>query len=343
MDTAPLTNPEPKNVGQTELENGDEEEVVEVTGTEPDEVATAAPETAPLTMVRESEPRSDSHDNSDNHTIETRILIPKKADTAPLENPRLQVAYLCHVGGVRDRNEDACLVFDAQMGGHFQQLPFGLYLVADGMGGHINGHEASNMAIRIAARQIINRIYLPMLQEMGNPLQTPVQEVLVQAVESANEAIFDPDPEIDGGTTLTIALVIGQRLHVAHVGDSRAYLLRDGKLEAITEDHSLARHMQDVGDMHGDEQTFYNIRHVLLRAVGQGDELEVDTYTLRLPQHGRLLLCSDGLCGLISDDEIENIMQQTEGLVETTESLFQAAMTAGGYDNITAIVVDFNL
>jgi PPM family protein phosphatase len=339
-ESAPLTNSENENmdhetVDQTAIESEQEEEVAHAAEQE----ALTPPDTAPLTMVREAEQPADEQGKT---TLETRILTRKKMETAPLENARLQVAKICHVGAVRDRNEDACLVFDVQMGGHFQQLPFGLYIVADGMGGHLNGHEASNKAIRIAARQIVNRIYLPMLQEMGNPQQTPVQEVLRQAVEAANEAIYDPDPELDGGTTLTIALIIGRRLHVAHVGDSRAYLLRDGKLEAITEDHSLARRMQAVGQMSGDDQALYNVRHVLLRAVGQGEDLEIDTYTLRLPQHGRLLLCSDGLCGVISDAEIEQIMGQTESLTGTADALFQAAMTAGGYDNITTIVVDFS-
>jgi PPM family protein phosphatase len=113
-----------------------------------------------------------------------------------------------------------------------------------------------------------------------------VQEVLTQAVEKANDAILALIPELDGGTTLTIALIIGRRLHVAHVGDSRAYLLRDDQLEQITDDHSLVRRLQDVGQLPSDDEILYNMRHVLLRAVGQGDELEVDTYTLRLPSQG---------------------------------------------------------
>jgi PPM family protein phosphatase len=294
-------------------------------------------DTAPLTMVRERD-----IDGQDETISETGILIEKRAESASSENPQLLAAHVTHLGAFRERNEDSCLILSAQLGGHFQQLPLGLYMVADGMGGHRNGHEASNLAIRVAARHITNRIYLPMLQIASGPLQTPVQEVLVQAVEAANEAIFDPDPELDGGTTLTIALIIGRRLHVAHVGDSRAYLLRDDQLEMITDDHSLVRRMQEVGQLSDDDETLYNIRHVLLRAVGQGDELEVDTYTLRLPSRGRLLLCSDGLSGMITDAEIEEILRQEKPPAQTAASLFQAAMVAGGHDNITAVVVDFD-
>jgi PPM family protein phosphatase len=338
-DTSPLNEPEQINQAlpdrdQTELDNAGGDNVVEETAvSSPDSL-----DTSPLTMVRES-----SANNNDETTLETRILVDRQAETTPLENPRLESAQISHLGAIRDRNEDSCLTMTTLMSGHFQQLPFGLYIVADGMGGHLNGHEASNLAIRIAARQIINRLYLPMLQNTGSPLQTPVQEVLIQAVEDANNAIFDPDPELDGGTTLTIALVIGRRLHVAHVGDSRAYLLRDNRLELITDDHSLARRLQDVGQLPADDQAYYNIRHVLLRAVGQGDELEVDTYTLRLPAQGRLLLCSDGLSGMIANSEMEEILCQESPPTETVDILCQTALAAGGHDNITAIVVDFEL
>jgi PPM family protein phosphatase len=333
-DTSPLTEPEKNRQDMQEPDRTDAGDNMEETAAS----HANSLDTAPLTMVREPEA-----DGQDETITETGILIEKRAGTAATENPRLQATYTTHLGAFRDRNEDSCLVMSAHLGGHFQQLPFGLYMVADGMGGHRNGHEASNLAIRVAAHQVTSRIYLPMLQSTGGPLQTPVQEVLVQAVAAANDAIFDPDPELDGGTTLTIALIIGRRLHVAHVGDSRAYLLRDDQLEMITDDHSLVRQMQEVGQLSDDDESLYNIRHVLLRAVGQGDELEVDTYTLRLPPRGRLLLCSDGLSGMITDVEIEEILRKEGSPAQIADSLFQAAMVAGGHDNITAVVVDFDL
>jgi PPM family protein phosphatase len=305
-----------------------------VTGSSPAQ----PPDTSPLTMVREP---GETQDGSTR--IETRILTQRQAETAPLGSPYLGAAQISHLGAIRERNEDSCLAITSQIAGHFQQLPFGLYMVADGMGGHMNGHEASNMAIRIASRHILSNLYLPMLQDASSPLHIPVQEVLVDAVEKANDAIYSPDPEMDGGTTLTIALILGRRLHIAHVGDSRAYLLRDEELEQITDDHSLVRRLQDVGQLTGDDELLHNMRHVLLRAVGQGDELEVDTYTLRLPVNGRLLLCSDGLSGMITDGEIEEILRRAGSLTETADTLCQAALQAGGHDNITAVVIDFDL
>lgn len=253
------------------------------------------------------------------------------------------VAKRCFKGAVRERNEDSCLVFTSETGGHFPILPFGLYVVADGMGGHKNGHIASKTASRIAARQVIERVYMPLLQVESVPSSTPIVEVLEDAVESAHRALYDPTEQADTGTTLTVALVLGRRLYVAHVGDTRLYLWHNDKLEKVTTDHSLVQRLQDVGQLTAEEATFYQYRHVLLRAVGQGEDLAVDTYTRRLPKAGKLLLCTDGVSGLIPEFEIGMILQQDKPADDIAEELMDAAMDAGGYDNITAIVVDFQL
>lgn len=261
-------------------------------------------------------------------------VVPGKQDAM------LSVAYRCSLGAVRQRNEDSCLVFSSGAGGHFVMMPFGLYIVADGMGGHANGHVASKTASRVAARYILERIYLPLLHDDGSLNQTPIQEVLVNAVQAANTAVFQANLDSDSGTTLTIALVLGRRLHIAHVGDSRLYLLADEEFQAITNDHSLVQRLQDVGQP-ADDVTYAQIRHVLLRAVGQIEEVEVDTYMRLLPRDGKLLLCTDGLCGPVTDKEMHAILEKDISLEQMTDELTDAAMEAGGYDNITAIVVDF--
>lgn len=277
---------------------------------------------------------------------EKLITIGKRVDVLSTDDkePVLQVAKRCHVGAIRERNEDSCLIFTSDTGGHFSLLPFGLYIVADGMGGHKNGHVASKMASRVAAKHIINRIYLPLLEQReGTAMQTPIQEVLTDAVQAAHETLYDPDPDKDSGTTLTAALILGRRLYVAHVGDTRVYLQADGKLEVITNDHSLVQHLQDVGNLSAEEATFYQYRHILLRAVGQEEEIEVDTYMRLLPKHGRLLLCTDGLSGMISHKTIQETMEQEIPLQQMADELFEAAMNEGGYDNITAVLVEFDL
>ncbi|MEZ4643070.1 MAG: protein phosphatase 2C domain-containing protein [Chloroflexota bacterium] len=275
--------------------------------------------------------------------IENTLLGLTRLAKSETKEPTMHVAKRCLVGAVRDRNEDSCLVFTSETGGHFPLLPFGLYIVADGMGGHKNGHIASKIASRTAAKHIIEKIYLPLLNIDGTPTSTPIQEILEEAVVLAHKALYDPTEESDSGTTLSIALVLGRRLYAAHVGDSRIYLLSGDKLEMVTTDHSLVQRLQDVGQLTTEEATFYQYRHVLLRAVGQGEEIAVDTYTRLLPKKGKLLLCSDGLCGLVADFEIAMILQQDHTVAELAEELSDAAMEAGGYDNITAIVVDFSL
>lgn len=291
---------------------------------------------------------------------DTNILpIPPDDPTSPLEpiagiakvaglptelTPIIEVTKRCHVGAIRERNEDSCIVFMSETGGHFSLMPFGLYIVADGMGGHQNGHVASKTASRMVARNVINKIYTPLLQDESSPVQTPIQEVMTEAFRAAHQSIYNPDPEEDGGTTLTAALILGRRLYIAHVGDSRAYLKTENKFEPLTTDHSLVQRLQDVGQLTAEEATFYQYRHILLRALGQGEEdIEVDTYMRLLPKSGILLLCSDGLSGLVSDNTMQDILQRELSLNQKADVLFETAMAAGGYDNITFILVDFRI
>ena len=267
-----------------------------------------------------------------------KTVIEEKSTGSPL----IRVAKLSDLGAVRQRNEDSCLVFSSESGGHFPLIPFGLYLVADGMGGHDSGHLASKGASRAAAHHILKEIYLPLLSNDAPPTQTAIQQIMKDAVQIAHKAIYNPDPAKDGGTTLTVALIVGQDLHVAHVGDSRAYWLVDGVLEAVSIDHSLVQRLQDEGQLTPEEAQHYQYRNVLLRALGQEDKLEVDTYLRSLPQTGKLLLCSDGLCGLVADAELQKIMNQSDTPQSIARKLIAAALAAGGYDNITAIVVDFS-
>jgi len=255
--------------------------------------------------------------------------------------PYIRTTSICHVGAVRERNDDSCLVFESQVGGYFKMMPFGLYIVADGMGGHANGHLASKVASRVASHEIVENIYLPLLRDADGGSPTPIQEVLVNAGQKANTAVYEIDKEADSGTTLTGVLLLGRRLYALHVGDSRAYIYTDSELEQITTDHSLVQRLQEVGQLTEEEAAFYQYRHVLLRAVGQADAVDVDTYMQRLPKNGRLLLCSDGLCSMITDKEIQAIMAKDGGLDDTVEELFTAAIAAGGHDNITIILVDF--
>lgn len=279
------------------------------------------------------------------HEPDTPSLIPgllAKEGTRPSAT-QLKVEMRSEMG-TRNRNEDSCLVFSASSGGHFPVMPFGLYIVADGMGGHANGHVASRIASRVAGQHILQKLYIPLLQpDETVPQLPPVQEVLEDAIQLANTAVFDNDPENDSGTTLTIALIFGRRLHVAHVGDSRLYLLKNSKLEPVTNDHSLVQRLRDVGQLSDEEATVYRYRNVLLRAVGQERKVDIDTYMRLLPQKGLLLLCSDGLCGFVADERIQEILLQDSSLGVKVNTLYDAAMAMGSNDNVTSILIQFQV
>ncbi len=259
-------------------------------------------------------------------------------------SPALQAVLLSHIGKIRSRNEDSAYMFTAETGGQEPLVPFGLYIVADGMGGHHAGHEASKDVSRLVAQHVLERIYVPLLKnttghEGGS--QEPVREVMLDAVQIANKHIYHPEPGKDSGTTLTAALVFGRRLYVAHVGDSRAYLLLNDELKQVTTDHSYVRRLQEAGQLTEEEAAIHPQRNMLYRAVGQGGELEIDTFTQSLPAHGDLLLCSDGLWGLVSEQIMKDVLSSAVPLGRKVDALVELALQFGGHDNISAILVEF--
>lgn len=278
----------------------------------------------------------------------TRPLAETAVGPLGLEKPTPMPAPVavqrCHIGNVRQRNEDSSYVFSAESGGQEPLLPFGLYIVADGMGGHHAGHEASRNVSRLVAKRVLERIYLPLLQNStvsSSVPQEPVSDVMLDAVQSANAFIHNSDPQKDSGTTLTAALIFGRRLYVAHVGDSRAYLLVDGELKLLTTDHSYVRRLQDAGQLTEEEAALHPQRNMLYKAVGQGGRLEIDAFTQTLPDKGTILLCSDGLWGLVSDNSMQEILESSTSLPAKADELVARALQAGGHDNITAVLVDF--
>lgn len=297
---------------------------------------------------------SDSHDevldtapldtNVANATNELKQLVSAKKKKKDMVSREAHIDYVvrCELGAERTRNEDSCFAFSSSSGGTFPISPFGLFVVADGMGGHKNGHIASNIASRVTAKHILDRIYKPIItNHSSTPNLPPIQEVLEDAVKAAHIAIYENQPETDSGTTLTMALILGRRLYVAHVGDSRLYFKTDEKFEVVTKDHSLVQRLKDVGQY--TEAAHQKYGSVLIRAVGQGDDIEVDTYMRLLPKNGRILLCSDGLWGLVSDKHIQQMLSKEISIQNSADYLYEKSMEAGGHDNITAIIVDFTL
>ncbi len=252
---------------------------------------------------------------------------------------RLLVGHASHVGLVRTHNEDASLVLGSIFEGDDQVEDFGLFLVADGMGGHQAGEVASALAVRKVASHLTQDVYVPyLLQAAHQSDQTPLAEALQKAVEAANQAVHEQVP--GSGTTLTCALVIGARAYVAHVGDSRAYLYYNQELKQITRDHSYVDKLVELGQISAEVAAVHPQRNVLYRAVGQGDQLEIDLHILDLPSGSRLLLCCDGLWGMLPDSAIQTILASAPSPQDACHQLIDAANNAGGRDNITAVIVE---
>ena len=221
------------------------------------------------------------------------------------------------IGCLRDHNEDSLVVTPP------------LFAVADGMGGHAAGEVASEIAVRV-------------LSELAP--EHPDGEALGRAIEEANRAVIQAAREGRGrqgmGTTMTAAMLEGERLVIAQVGDSRAYLLHQGKLQQLTRDHSLMADMIEAGQLTPEEARTHPQRSVITRALGSDAHLHPDIYELNVETGDRLRICSDGLSGMIFDDQIENTLRRVQDPQRCASQLVNEAIAAGGHDNVTGIVAD---
>lgn len=226
-------------------------------------------------------------------------------------------AGLSDVGRLRTHNEDAVLLSPP------------LFAVADGLGGHQAGEVASSIAIDVLLK---------------NSPRRPDAKALGRAVKAANKAVLDAAREGRGhsgmGTTLTAAVVEGTSIAIAHVGDSRAYLFHDGILERITADHSMVADMVRQGTLTEDQSRVHPYRSIVTRALGSDPNMYADTYELDARPGDRLLLCTDGLTGMLTDAQITGVLRHHESADSTVRALIDAANAAGGDDNISVVVVD---
>ena len=229
----------------------------------------------------------------------------------------VHVGSATDIGQVREGNEDSYLVVAP------------LYAVADGMGGHRGGEVASSLALE-TVQELFER----------------QEGTLADQVAQANRAVYDrsqSDRSVSGmGTTLTAALVDGDTVHLVHVGDSRAYLVRDGQLKQLTEDHTLVRRMVMEGEITPEEAETHPHRSILTRALGVDESVQVDEGDVRIESGDRLLLCTDGLTGMVPEDQITEIILGSTDPQEAVDRLVKVANRAGGIDNITAVVLDFD-
>jgi serine/threonine protein phosphatase PrpC len=249
----------------------------------------------------------------------------------------IQVGIASDPGRVRTRNEDASLAWQFTLVQHGQApLPSGLFIVADGMGGHAQGAEASALSTRLAAGHVVRHIALPLLSEDQNAAErAPIHELLTNGMLMAHQAVVNRYP--DSGTTMTLALMMGDSVYIAHVGDSRAYVGERGELRLLTKDHSVAARLLEMGQASPSEAE--SQRNVLYKAIGHGADLEPDIvfHSLRWGQY--LLLCCDGLWNMLSDETISGIIEMAPTPDIACQHLVSMANENGGEDNISVILV----
>jgi serine/threonine protein phosphatase PrpC len=239
------------------------------------------------------------------------------------------------VGKIRDHMEDAAISLLAQQGIRGQERRAGLFVVADGMGGHFNGEMASSIAVE----KFVESVDLLSIVVSGTVTDDILVEKMESAVNKAQEAVLENVK--GGGSTLTAALLLDRELVFAHVGDSRLYLInKTGAPEQLTRDHSLVQRLVDLGQINAAEAEIHPQKNVLYRALGQTDGFKVDVGQKEICKPGHLLLCSDGLWGLVNESKIVETVRASSSVEKRAQDLCDLANEAGGSDNISVIVVD---
>src|SRR5690348_653619 len=297
-------------------------------------------------------------------------MLPLPAAEALAAPLHLDYGTATTIGRVRSQNQDACaaVIFDIR-DDHSDDLPLAVFLVADGMGGEAHGELASRIATRILPVELARSLALPAVAgpalaaattpveadgqgganganetretQETTPEQPALTEALAHAVEAANRQVRELAHTLGQatGTTLTAVAISGQRAALAHLGDSRAYLLRGDVMVQLTEDHSVLARLQSVDHPLLSDPDIFVPRSMLYRSLGQEDEIGADTLDFTIAPGDRLLLCSDGLWDEVDSQEIAQALADASAPVACAERLVALANAAGGHDNSTALVV----
>lgn len=244
---------------------------------------------------------------------------------------KIRAAGISHPGKARENNEDGYLIW--------QEGTLSLFAVADGMGGHAAGEVASTLALETVKQHLqAQRLALQEKVEEGSTIRS----LLVETMLAANSKILlvgdNKTACVGMGTTLTLLLTVAGQAWVGHIGDSRAYLLRDGRLERLTEDHTLVSQLLRSGQISEEEKKNHPQRHILTQALGTDQEPLVDIQKYLLQSGDLFLLCTDGLYGLVDEEELLRMVQVNDPPEEILDRLVLLANERGGTDNITAIL-----
>ncbi|GHO97026.1 hypothetical protein KSF_070740 [Reticulibacter mediterranei] len=272
-------------------------------------------------------------------TLPTTEKLPEDEDDELLVALRLVVGIGLDPGIVRkdSPNEDNLLAIQGLHDGESGPVPLGLFVVADGMGGHADGQEASRLAI-----QSISDVVSPAILRNAEPDET-FSDLLKDGAHRANLSIYRRNREQEHmmGTTLTAALVVGTQAYVVNVGDSRTYRYRPGEgLVQISRDHSVVARLVEAGIISREDIYTHPKRNQIYRCLGEKASLELDYFHIDVQAGDILILCSDGLWEMVRDPDIENIVASSSPHASQVSSmLVQAALTRGGADNISVVAV----
>tara|TARA_B100000953_G_C18009064_1_gene417423 strand:- start:192 stop:1040 length:849 start_codon:yes stop_codon:yes gene_type:complete len=244
-----------------------------------------------------------------------------------------KIGMLTDVGQVRPVDEDSILAADLSFGVNSESSKFLLLAVADGMGGHAKGEEASKIALNAIARAVIPDL-------LNN---TPFTKILEKGIQNANQDILDytaKNPEASGmGTTSVCAVVKDNQIHLANVGDSRAYRVSDDEICRVTKDHSYVQALIDEDEITEEQAREHPRKNEITRAVGIMPSIEVDTMKLTLDSDESLLLCCDGVIAHLSDDDIHKIIRDSPDPQTACQEIVDMANERGGSDNISLIIL----
>ncbi len=252
----------------------------------------------------------------------------------------IETAALTDTGKLRENNEDCLFVLDTDAPNTLGAQSFGIYLIADGMGGHNSGEVASETASRIISETLLDSL------KPVSRAQSP-SHIVKRAIEKANKEIYKlagAKPELEAmGTTITLGLRLDNQIYIGHVGDSRAYLIRQGRILQLTEDHSLVAYLLKEGKITPQEAEIHPERGKIFRCLGVPGNVGADVLNYTLCNSDSLLFCSDGLNAYVSDDEILDHLLLREAASQTCKKLVNLSNSRGGGDNTSVIVINISL
>ena len=286
-----------------------------------------AEDPAEMTVLHQPDPEAET------------VVAPRTAVLRP--NVLLSCGHYTNVGQRRKMNQDSLLTMQAVKVNQSDSFPFGLYVVADGMGGQAAGEVASGLVISVLAHRAQTELFKYFSEEVITGVQ--IDEWLRVSLEAANQAVIEGRAarENDMGSTVVVAVVLDTTAYLAHVGDSRAYRVSmEGEIERLTLDHSLVEQLVLAKQITASEARTHKRRNIVYRTMGEKENVEVEINQIPLGIGDRLVLCSDGLNSMIEDSHIAAIVHGAPSLMDAARRLVDAANAAGGEDNITAVVIE---